>query len=78
MVSDNGSGFNKKTGGDSIIDNKDAKMAFYLEGEEKDLIEIEKMLSDGTPQKNKDIPSDKTKPMENSNFFSEEQSLERK
>ena len=65
MVSDNRSGLNENKGGNSSIENKTAKMATYLEGEEKASIEIEKMLSDGIPKTKKDTPSDKTKPKQN-------------
>ena len=64
LVSDNRSGLNENKGGNSSIDNKAANMAAYLEGEEKALIEIEKMLSDAPPPK-KAIPSDETKPKQN-------------
>ena len=65
MVSDNGSGLNENKGGNSSIANKAAKMSAYLEGEEKALIDIKQMLSDGPPKTNKAIPSYKTKAKQN-------------
>ena len=61
MVSDNGIGLNYNKGGNSSIDNKAGNMSACLEGEEKALIEIEKILSDEPPKTKKAIPSDKTK-----------------
>ena len=64
MVSDNWSGLNKNERGNSNIEHKYKKILVYLEGEEKDLVEI-KMFSDDPPKTNKAIPSDDTKPNQN-------------
>ena len=65
MVSDNGSDLKYNNESNSIIENKDTNMAAYLEGEEKALIDIKQMLSDGPPKTNKAIPSYKTKAKQN-------------
>ena len=53
MVSDNGSDLKYNNESNSIIENKDTNMAAYLEGEEKALIEIEKVWVVGPPKNNK-------------------------